>query len=252
MGAEDVKESGASAPARPTAPGDNATAVFVPPFALTAPDILVAGPGVLDTRSNATLEAAWPQGSAVDASKIESYVWDLGDGTVAVGRVATHRFEAPGAVEVAVVVQDVYGRSATARATLGIADNRTESGVIAVGNGAQDAVAYSPGSNAHDHRDFDVALEPGAAGATLTLRFERRPAVSGQLVPAEANNLVLRVFDGEGALVASAGGAGNPKSLTLDADALAGSAITLRVSGDSGIQVPFTLQSLILYAGAAE
>lgn len=247
-----MKESGTAPPTPRPTPDGNATGVFVPPFALSAPEILVTSAGVPDTRSNVTLEAAWPDGSAVDASKIESYVWDFGDGASAVGRVATHRFEAPGAFEVAVVVQDVYGRSATARAPLGVADNRTETGVIAVGNGAQDAVAYSPGSNAFDHRDFDVALEPGAAGATLTLSFERRPAVSGQLVPAEANNLVLRVFDGEGALVASAGGAGNPKSLALDAKALAGSAVTLRVSGESGFQIPFTLQSLILYAGAAE
>lgn len=249
VGTEDAAH-GSTHPPRATTPLENATAVFEPPFALTAPTIVVRGPAVPDTNANVTLSAEWPAGSGVDATKIATYVWAFGDGEEGVGASLAHHYEVPGRFDVEVRVEDVYGRTATASAAVGIADNRTETGVIAVGNGARDTVPFSPGASAYDHRDYDLALEPSASGATFTLRFERKPGVQGQLVPAEANNLVLKILDSSGTVLASAAGASNPKTLALDATALSGTMITLRVSGDAGLQVPYTVASLVTYGGA--
>ena len=198
----------------------------LPPSAEAGPDQLV------HHGDRVVLSAA----DSTDADgRIVAYDWEFGDGNAGAGVVVTHTYEAPGAYQVSLVVQDDAGAEALDTTTVRVnARPLADAGPDVLASVGEDVSFDGSGSSDDDGNLVRYAWEFGDATGREGVRVSHQYAVAGSYLVrltvrddrgAEALDLALvRVEEGEAHNIAPTADAGDDQRVEV------GEAVTL--SGD--------------------
>ncbi len=243
-----VSESATTPSPTPSVDGAAEAEPFVPPFELVAPQVLVSGARPYVAGQAVKFQATFPASARVDVSQVRDVLWDF-EGEYGVGLQSDHTFISPGIHLVTVSVRDVYDRTAKTTLNVSVAQRFVFDGKVAVGDGGQDA-RPPDGQVPHDYVDHAIEATGPVAGVRSSLSFVPNGQTCAQpdvCVPSDAN-LMLRVFDPSGKMVANVATGDIPR--LADVAAATPGTFTVRVSGDQGVDVSYRLTVLVYYPEA--